>query len=86
MLEFSSVAEVSVDASKCMLIITNKMQYNTIFFTAVKTLHVSGSFLAHHWELKNCTYSIGYLLNLVAATASVVEAEFCPNHTSSSSK
>jgi hypothetical protein len=67
MLEFSSVAEVSVDASKFMLIITNKMQRNTIFFIAVKALHVSGSFRAHHQELKNCTYSIWYLLSLVAA-------------------
>jgi hypothetical protein len=53
-----------------MLIITNKMQRNTIFFTAGKALHVSGGFPAHHQELKNCTYSIWYLLSLVAATAS----------------
>ena len=52
-----------------MLIITNKMQRNTIFFIAVKALHVSGGFPAHHQELKNCTYSIWYLLSLVAATA-----------------
>jgi hypothetical protein len=58
-----------------MLIITNEMQRNTIFFIAVKTLNVSGGFSAHHQELKNCTYNIWYLLSLVAATASVVEME-----------
>jgi len=58
------------------------MQRNTIFFIAVKALHVSGSFPAHHQELKNCTYSIRYLLSLVAATASVIEMElqFHLNH------
>jgi len=58
-----------------MLSITNELQRNTVFFIAVKALHVSGGFPAHHQELKNCTYSIWYLLNLVAATASVVEME-----------
>jgi hypothetical protein len=53
-----------------MLIITNKVQHNTIFFIAVKALHVSGGFPAHHQELKNCTHSVWYLLSLVAATAS----------------
>jgi hypothetical protein len=43
------------------------MQRNTIFFIAVKALHVSGGFPAHHQGLKNCTYSIWYLLSLVAA-------------------
>jgi hypothetical protein len=57
-----------------MLIITNKTQRNTIFFTAVKALHVSGGFSAHHQELKNCAYSIWYLLSLVAATASVASS------------
>ena len=51
------------------------IQRNTIFFIAVKALHVSGGLPAHHQELKNCTYSIWYLLSLVAATASVVEME-----------
>ena len=51
------------------------MQRNTTFFIAVKALHVSGGFPAHHQELKNCTYSIWYLLSLVAATSSVVEME-----------
>ena len=46
------------------------MQRTTIFFIAIKALHVSGGFPAHHQELKNCTYSIWYLLRLVAATAS----------------
>jgi len=55
------------------------MQRNTIFFIAVKALHVSGGFPAHHQELKNCTYSIWYLLSLVAATAHL-------NHASSFSK
>jgi hypothetical protein len=32
--------------------ITNKMQRYTIFFIAVNALHVSGSFSAHHQELK----------------------------------
>jgi hypothetical protein len=62
-----------------MLCITNKMQHNTIFIIAVKALHVSGSFPAHHQELKNCTYSIWYLSSLTAATASVVEMEQVPS-------
>jgi len=47
----------------------------TIFFIVVKALHVSGGFPAHHQELKNCTYSIWYLLDLVTATPSVGEME-----------
>jgi hypothetical protein len=31
------------------------MQRNAIFFIAAKPLDVSGSFSAHHQELKNCT-------------------------------
>ena len=63
------------------------MQRNTIFFIAVKVLHVSGGLLAHHQELRNCTYSIRYLLSLVPATAGVVEMElkFHLNHASSNS-
>ena len=34
------------------LSITNKMQRYTIFFIAVKALHVSGGFSAHHQKLK----------------------------------
>jgi hypothetical protein len=51
------------------------MQRNTIFFIVVKALRVSGRFPAHHHQHKNCTYSICYLLSLVAATPSVVEME-----------
>jgi hypothetical protein len=50
------------------------MQRNTILFTVINALHVSGGFPAHHQEFKNCTYSI-WCLSLVAATASVVEME-----------
>ena len=49
------------------------MQRNTIFFIVAKALRVSGGFPVHHQELKNCTYSIWYLLSLVAATPIVVE-------------
>jgi hypothetical protein len=41
------------------------MQHYTTFFIAVNALHVSGSFSAHHQELKNCTHS-----KLLADTAS----------------
>jgi hypothetical protein len=51
------------------------MQRNTVFFIAVKALHVSGGFPAHHQELKDCTRSIWYVLSLVFATANVVEME-----------
>jgi hypothetical protein len=51
------------------------MQRNTIFFIAVKALHVSGRFPAHPQELKNCTRSIWYLLSLVASTDGMVEME-----------
>jgi len=37
------------------------MQRYTIFFIIVNALHVSGSFCAHHQELKNRTHSIGYM-------------------------
>jgi hypothetical protein len=49
------------------------MQCNTIFFIVVKAVHVSGGFPTHYQELKNCTYSIWYLLSLIAATPSMVE-------------
>jgi hypothetical protein len=48
-----------------MLSITNQMQRITIFSIVVKALHVSGGFLAHHQELKNCTYSICYIPDAV---------------------
>ena len=60
------------------------MQHYTIFFIIVNALHVSGSFSAHHQELKNCTHSIRYMPSLLAATASVGELEL--THTSGSSK
>jgi hypothetical protein len=66
-----------------MVYVTNKMQRNTIFFIAVKALHVSGGFSAHQ-GFNNCTCSVWYLLSLVAVTASVVEMEHL-NHASSSS-
>jgi hypothetical protein len=46
------------------------MQRNTIFFIAINAVHVLGGFPAHHQGLKNCTYSIGYMQSLLAATAS----------------
>jgi len=45
------------------------MQRYIIFFIIVNALHVSGGFSAHHQELKNCTYSIGYKSRLLAAQA-----------------
>jgi len=60
------------------------MQCYTIFFIIVNAVCVSGGFSAHHQELKNCTHGIGYMLNLLAATASMGELEL--THTSSSSK
>jgi len=60
------------------LSITDDTQRNTIFFIAVKVLHVSGGFPAHHQELKNCTYNIWYLLSLVVATAGY-GATGCPS-------
>jgi hypothetical protein len=46
------------------------MQRNTIFFIAVKALHISGGFPAHHQDLKNYVQHL-LLLSLVAAIASV---------------
>jgi hypothetical protein len=43
--------------------ITNKIQRHTIRLFLQNALHVSGGSSAHHQELKNCTYSIGYLLS-----------------------
>jgi hypothetical protein len=55
-----------------LLSITNKMRRYTIFFITVNALHISGSFSAHHQELKT-THSIGYVPGLLAAAASVGE-------------
>ena len=49
------------------------MQRYTIFFITVNALLVSGSFSAHHQELKNCKNGIGYVPGLLAAIASVGE-------------
>jgi hypothetical protein len=51
------------------------MQRNAVFCIFVKALHISGGFPAHRQDLKNCVYSIWYLLSLVPATPSVVEME-----------
>ena len=51
------------------------MQRYTIFFIVVSALRVSGSFSAHHQELKNCTHSIWYVPGLLASSTSVVELE-----------
>ena len=57
------------------------MQCNIIFFIAVKAVHVSGGFPAHHQELKNCTYSVWYLLSLVAAKQpQFLQVIFCYCH------
>ena len=61
--------------SSSFLSTTNKMPHYTIFFITVNVLHVSGGFSAHHQDLKNCTYSVGYMPSLLAATASVGELE-----------
>jgi len=45
------------------------MKRYTVFFITVNALHVSGGFSAHHQELKNCTYNIGYMSSLLAAIA-----------------
>jgi len=63
---------------------TNKMQRYTIFFIVISALHVSSGFSAHHQELENCTWNIGYLSDLFAATANV--DEFRLIHVSGSSK
>jgi len=51
------------------------MQHYAIFFIVVSALHVTSGFPAHHQELKNCTFGIGYLKNLFASTANVGESE-----------
>jgi hypothetical protein len=48
------------------------MQRYTIFFIAVNALHVSGSFSAHHQELK--TASVGELFQLTHASGSSKQA------------
>jgi hypothetical protein len=41
------------------------MQLYTIVFIIVSAVHVSGGFSADHQELKNCTHSIWYVLDLL---------------------
>jgi len=55
---------------------------NTLYYWQYSTCF--GCFSAHHQELKNCRYSIGYVPGLLAATASV--GEFQLTHASGSSK
>ena len=52
-----------------------QMQCYAIFFITVIALHVSDGFSAHRQDLKNCTHSIGYMSNLLAASTSVGELE-----------
>jgi hypothetical protein len=63
--------------TRILLDITNKMQRYAIFFITVNALHVSGSFSAHHQELKNSKHNIGYTPSLLTATASVGEFQLC---------
>jgi len=46
------------------------MQRYTKFFITINALHVWYGFSVHHLELKNCTHSIWYVPDLLAATAS----------------
>jgi ribosomal silencing factor RsfS len=46
----------------------------TIFCIIVDALHVSGSFSAHHQELKNCTHSIWYVPGLLQQSWHVPDA------------
>jgi hypothetical protein len=68
---------VAVHRLYVILSITNKMQRYTIFFVTVNAVHVSGGFSAHHQELKNCTHSIGYVLAMLAAAASLARTRCC---------
>jgi hypothetical protein len=61
------------------------MQHYTVFFIIVSAVLVSGGFSVHHQELKNCTYSIGYMPSLLAPTISVGGLEQL-THTNTSSK
>jgi hypothetical protein len=71
-------------SSYILLSMINRTQRYTVLFIIVSALHVSGGFSAHHQELKNCTHSIGYMSNLLAATVSVGELEL--THASGSRK
>ena len=52
--------------------ITNEMQRYAIYLFLRNALHVSGGSSAHHQELKNCIYSIGYFVNPLVLTATTV--------------
>ena len=52
--------------------ITKKMQRYTIYLFLRNALHVSGGSSAHHQELKNCIYSIGYFVKPLLLPATVV--------------
>jgi len=56
------------------------MQRYTISFITINDVHVPNGFSAHHQELKNCTHSIGYISNLLAATASLGVLELTHDH------
>jgi len=45
------------------------MQRYITLFIIVNALHVSGSFSAHHQEIKNCTHNIGYMPSLLLPLA-----------------
>ena len=54
------------------------MQSYTIYLFMWNALQVSGSSSAHHQELKNCIYSIGYFVKPLLLPATVVEEmELC---------
>jgi hypothetical protein len=59
--------ENSVDRRKWMDNISKYNQQDATLHNSLfpqNALHVSGGTCAHHQELKNCIYSIGYLSNL----------------------
>jgi hypothetical protein len=63
--------------------IANNMHRYTIYLFLWNALHVSDGTSAHHQELKNCIYSIGYLSNLycylplAASSSKVLTSIYC---------
>ena len=53
--------------------ITNEMQRYTIYLFLLNALHVSVGSPAHHQELKNSMYSIGYFVKSLPLPATLVE-------------
>jgi len=49
------------------------MQRNTIYLFLWNALYVSGDSSAHHQELKNCIYSIGYFVKPLLLPATVAD-------------